>query len=158
MVPVLSNLWVLRGWPWTPQEKAFQTKGKGFAFWEVVGLWTKAGWLQMSWEPWSWEVQPSSQAPLLAVWQPRAVSPKGGYLWESVSSWKSSVTSWTICPWELGNEGKTGGGKTWRSCMLPGLKASRIWAVVSTQTRLYLQFLVAWEIFSCTRNGVWYLT
>lgn len=64
-----------------------------------------------------------------------------------------SDSSWTICPWELGNE-----GKMWRSCMLPGLKTSRIWAVVSTQTYLYFQFPEAWEIFSCSRNGVWYPT
>lgn len=69
-----------------------------------------------------------------------------------------SDSSWAIYPWEVGNEGKTGGGKMWRSCMLPGLKTSRIWAVVSTQTHLYLQFPEAWEIFSCSRNGVWYPT
>lgn len=106
MGPVLSDLWVLRGWLWTPQEEAFQTKCKGFAFWEVVGLRTKAVWLKVSWEPWGWEVQLSSQAPLLAVWQPRAVSPKGGYLWESVSSWKSSVTE--AGPYAPGNWGMKG--------------------------------------------------
>ena len=141
MVPVLSDLWVLRGWPWTPQEEAFQTKGKGFAFWEVVGLRTKAGWLQMSWEPWGWEVQLSSQAPLLAVWQPRVSDTQRRVsLRECVLVKVFSDRSWTICPWELGNEGKIGGGKMWRSCMLPGPKASRIWAAVSTQTHLYLQF------------------
>jgi len=69
-----------------------------------------------------------------------------------------SDRSWTICPWELGNEGKIGGGKTWRSCVLPGLKASRVWAAVSTKTHLYLQFPESWEICSCIRNDVRYPT
>lgn len=77
-VPVLSDLWVMRGWPWTPQEEAFQTTGKGSAFWEVMGLQTKAGWLQMRWEAWGWEVQLSSQPPCLLSDSAGQWAPKDG--------------------------------------------------------------------------------
>lgn len=58
---------------------------------------------------------------------------------------------------ELGNDGKTEGGRGKSPCMLqPELKAIMIWALVSMQSYLYLYFPEAWKQFSYTTQGVVY--